>query len=113
MCSSDLERSSHAGLLLRRISDVWLSLMRRSNNPAWLDRSHHPNMYVWGKLKTGVTVDQARAEMKTIAAMPFRSGSLYGPVTFHPFGMRTLTRLPIFPMDGLVHRFSASGHISQ
>src|SRR5256885_179261 len=49
-------------------SDVWLSLMRRSNNPAWLDRSHHPNMYVWGKLKTGVTVDQARAEMKTIAA---------------------------------------------
>src|SRR5438552_979794 len=49
-------------------SDVWLSMMRRSNNPAWMDRSHHPMIYVWGKLKSGVSVDQARAEMKTIAA---------------------------------------------
>jgi len=49
-------------------SDVWLSMMRRSNNPAWMDRSHHPMIYVWGKLKSGVTVEQARAEMKTIAA---------------------------------------------
>src|SRR5881409_182014 len=49
-------------------SDVWLPLMRRSNNPAWMDRSHHPMIYVWGKLKPGVTVDQARTEMKGIAA---------------------------------------------
>src|SRR5204863_289144 len=47
---------------------VWLSMMRRSNNPAWMDRSHHPMIYVWGKLKPGVTVDQARTEMKGIAA---------------------------------------------
>src|ERR1700747_407967 len=50
-------------------TDVWLSMMRRSNNPAWMDRSHHPMIYVWGKLKPGVTVDQARAEMKMIAAL--------------------------------------------
>lgn len=49
-------------------SDAWFSLMRRSNNPAWMDRSHHPMIYVWGKLKAGVTVDQARTEMKAIAA---------------------------------------------
>src|SRR5437879_3118141 len=49
-------------------TDVWLSMMRRSNNPAWMDRSHHPMIYVWGKLKSGVTVDQARTEMKGIAA---------------------------------------------
>src|SRR6266571_3335810 len=49
-------------------SDVWLSLMRRSNNPAWMDRSHHPMMFVWGRLKPGVTVEQARTEMKAIAA---------------------------------------------
>src|SRR5881398_1190813 len=49
-------------------TDVWLSLMRRSNNPAWMDRSHHPMMFVWGKLQPGVTVDQARTEMKGIAA---------------------------------------------
>src|SRR5947207_10747865 len=67
-------------------SDVWLSLMRRSNNPAWLDRSHPPNMYVWGKLKTGVTVDQARAEMNTIAARlekayPGTNKQIYAVVT--------------------------------
>ena len=49
-------------------TDVWFSIMRRSNNPAWMDRSHHPMIFVWGKLKPGVTVDRARAEMKTIAA---------------------------------------------
>jgi putative ABC transport system permease protein len=42
--------------------------MRRSNNPAWMDRSHHPMIYVWGKLKSGVTLAQARTEMKAIAA---------------------------------------------
>ena len=33
-----------------------------------MDRSHHPMIFVWGKLKPGVTVDQARTEMKGIAA---------------------------------------------
>src|ERR1700730_8363687 len=49
-------------------SDAWFSMMRRSNNPAWMDRSHHPMIFVWGKLKPGITVDQARAQMKAIAA---------------------------------------------
>jgi putative ABC transport system permease protein len=49
-------------------SDVWLSMGRRSNNPAWMDRSHHPMIYVWGRLKPNVGVDLARSEMKTIAA---------------------------------------------
>src|SRR5438067_3350853 len=67
-------------------SDVWLSLMRRSNNPAWMDRSHHPMIYVWGKLKAGVIVDQARAQMKTIAARlektyPETNGKVYAVVT--------------------------------
>ena len=49
-------------------TDVWLSMMRRSNNPAWMSRAVHPMIYVWGKLKPGVTVERARAEMKGIAA---------------------------------------------
>jgi putative ABC transport system permease protein len=49
-------------------TDAWLSMMRRSNNPAWMARFIHPMIYVWGKLKPGVTVDQARTEMKGIAA---------------------------------------------
>ena len=47
-------------------TDVWLSMMRRSNNPAWMDRSHHPAIFVWGKLKPSVTVAQARTEMRAI-----------------------------------------------
>src|SRR6266403_3612601 len=49
-------------------TDVWLSMMRRSNNTVWMSRMIHPMIYVWGKLKSGVTVEQARAEMKGIAA---------------------------------------------
>src|SRR5438270_4118005 len=67
-------------------TDAWFSLMRRSNNPAWMDRSHHPMMFVWGKLKAGVTVDQARTEMKGIAARlektyPDTNGKVYAVVT--------------------------------
>jgi putative ABC transport system permease protein len=45
--------------------DVWLPLMRRV--PGWT-RGMHPSLYAWGKLKPGVSVDQARKQMKTIAA---------------------------------------------
>src|SRR6266478_2169516 len=49
-------------------TDVWLSMMRRSNNTVWMSRTIHPMIYVWGKLKPRVTVEQARTEMKGIAA---------------------------------------------
>jgi len=49
-------------------TDVWLSMMRRSNNPVWMQRFIHPMIFVWGKLKPGVTLEQARTEMKGIAA---------------------------------------------
>src|ERR1700747_3147082 len=49
-------------------TDVWLSMMRRSNNSVWMQRFIHPMIYVWGKLKPGVTLEQARTQMKGIAA---------------------------------------------
>src|SRR5213595_1417704 len=49
-------------------TDVWLSMMQRSNNSVWMQRFIHPMIYVWGKLKPGVTLEQARTEMKGIAA---------------------------------------------
>src|SRR4029450_11080877 len=49
-------------------ADVWLSMMRRSNNSAWMQRFVPPMIYVWGTLKAGVPVAQARAQMKAIAA---------------------------------------------
>jgi putative ABC transport system permease protein len=49
-------------------TDVWLSMMQRSNNSVWMQRFIHPMIYVWGKLKPGMTLEQARTEMKGIAA---------------------------------------------
>jgi len=48
--------------------DIWLSLMRRSAVPGWQNRANHPMFYAWGRLKDGVTVEQARGEMVAIAA---------------------------------------------
>src|SRR3954453_5120915 len=48
--------------------DAWFSVMRRSAAPAWQNRANHPMFYGWGRLKKDVTVEQARSEMKTIAA---------------------------------------------
>src|SRR5467141_1601964 len=67
-------------------SDVWLSMMRRSNNAVWMQRFIHPMIYVWGKLKRGVTVDQARTEMRGIAARlektyPDTNGKVHAVVT--------------------------------
>ena len=47
--------------------DAWFSVMRRSANPGWQNRANHPGFYGWGRLKDGVTVEQARSEIKTIA----------------------------------------------
>lgn len=55
-----------AAMASPREVDVWLPIMRRS--PAWQNRAMHPMMFGWGRLKPGVTVEQARGEMKAIAA---------------------------------------------
>lgn len=47
--------------------DAWFSLMRRSANPGWQNRANHPMFYGWGRLKNGVTVEQARSEITAIA----------------------------------------------
>src|ERR1044072_252073 len=47
-------------------SDFWISLTRRPPD-IWMQRFIHPMIFVWGKLKPGVTVDQARTQMKAIA----------------------------------------------
>ena len=48
--------------------DAWFSLMRRADNPAWPNRIIHPNLFAWARLKNGVTLEQARTEMRGIAA---------------------------------------------
>ncbi|HEV3409792.1 MAG TPA: ABC transporter permease, partial [Chthoniobacterales bacterium] len=51
-----------------RLVDLWMPLMRRTYNQDWQARDNHPGLFGWGRLKPGITVEQARAELKTIAA---------------------------------------------
>src|SRR5213595_113189 len=47
--------------------DAWFAVMRRANLPGWQNRANHPGFFGWGRLKDGVTVEQARGEIKAIA----------------------------------------------
>ena len=47
--------------------DAWFAVMRRANVPGWQNRANHPMFFGWGRLKDGVTAEQARGEIKAIA----------------------------------------------
>jgi putative ABC transport system permease protein len=49
-------------------TDAWFSIMRRINSGTWHERAYHPMLYVWGRLKPEISLEQARSEMNTIAA---------------------------------------------
>jgi len=51
-----------------RTVDVWFPLMRRSDATNWQQRDNHPGLTGWGRLKQGVTLEKASAEMSAIAA---------------------------------------------
>jgi putative ABC transport system permease protein len=51
-----------------RTVDVWFPVTRRTDNPAWQTRDNHPGLFGWGRLKPGVSIEKALAEMKEIAA---------------------------------------------
>jgi putative ABC transport system permease protein len=52
-----------------RTAEVWFPLTRRTDSdPGWQSRDNHPGLYGWGRLKEGVTIDKALAQMKEIAA---------------------------------------------
>src|SRR2546423_4444381 len=48
--------------------DAWFAVMRRANIPGWQNRANHPMFFGWGRLKDGVTVAEARGEIKAISA---------------------------------------------
>ncbi|HEY2801333.1 MAG TPA: ABC transporter permease [Chthoniobacterales bacterium] len=51
-----------------RTVEVWFPLMRRSTSMGWQTRDNHPGLFGWGRLRDGATVEQAQADMSTIAA---------------------------------------------
>ncbi len=51
-----------------RTVQVWFPLIRKSAQTSWQSRDNHPGLYGWGRLKEGVTLEQAQADMSAIAA---------------------------------------------
>ena len=51
-----------------RTVEVWFPIMRRTDDIMWQTRDNHPGLFGWGRLKQGVTLETAQAEMKQIAA---------------------------------------------
>src|SRR2546421_10150057 len=51
-----------------RTVDVWFPLTRRTDDQMWQTRDNHPGLFGWGRLKEGVTIEKALAEMKEIQA---------------------------------------------
>jgi putative ABC transport system permease protein len=51
-----------------RTVEVWLPLMRHSDQKSWQTRDNHPGLFGWGRLKPGITIEQVQADMNTIAA---------------------------------------------
>jgi putative ABC transport system permease protein len=51
-----------------RTVEVWFPLTRRTGDVMWQSRDNHPGLFGWARLKNGVTIDKALAQMKEIAA---------------------------------------------
>ncbi len=51
-----------------RTVEVWFPLTRRTDDQMWQTRDNHPGLFGWARLKDGVTIEKALAEMKEIAA---------------------------------------------
>jgi putative ABC transport system permease protein len=51
-----------------RTAEVWFPLTRRTDDLMWQTRDNHPGLFGWARLKEGVTIEKALAEMKEIAA---------------------------------------------
>lgn len=48
--------------------EMWVPVGQLSGQPSWLMRGNHPGLYGVARMKPGVTLDAARAEMNTIGA---------------------------------------------
>ena len=51
-----------------RTVDVWFPLMRRTDDQMWQTRDNHPGLFGWARLKDGVTLEAALADLQQIAA---------------------------------------------
>ena len=51
-----------------RTAEIWFPIMRRTDDLAFQTRGNHPGLYGWARLKRGISIEKALAELKEIAA---------------------------------------------
>ncbi len=51
-----------------RLTEAWFPLMQRTTTPEWVPRDNHQGIFGWGRLKAGVSLEQAKADMNRVAA---------------------------------------------
>lgn len=56
-----------AGFVFPNRVELWVPVGQESGQQSWLERGNHPGLYGVARLKPGVTLDQARADLDTIA----------------------------------------------
>ena len=49
-----------------RNAEFWIPIMPLSDNKIWQDRGNNPGLFALGRLKPGVTLEQARADLRAI-----------------------------------------------
>jgi putative ABC transport system permease protein len=49
-------------------AEMWVPVGQLSDQPSWSERGNHPGLYGVGRLRPGVTFEQAQADMNTIGA---------------------------------------------
>ncbi|MBI3886375.1 MAG: ABC transporter permease [Opitutae bacterium] len=55
-----------ADLVTPRNAEFWIPITPLSDNQIWQDRGNNPGLFALGRLKPGVTLEQARADLKAI-----------------------------------------------
>jgi putative ABC transport system permease protein len=55
------------GFLFPSRVEIWTPVGQASGQQSWVNRGNHPGLYGLARLKSGVTIDQARADMESIA----------------------------------------------
>ena len=51
-----------------RRAEVWFPLRRKAVGEGWVERENHPGLFAWARLKNGVSIETAQAQMTAIAA---------------------------------------------
>jgi putative ABC transport system permease protein len=69
-------------------AELWMPVGQESGNPSWAQRGNHPGLYGIARLKPGVTLEQARANMDSVAVQleqQYPDSNVGNRVTVRPY----------------------------